>query len=329
MSRASGGGPAAAPAASPPGAIATAHTRAAAIDRVMGWVVRVSALLSVVLVALVVVFIATKARGVLTTPGLLTYFTGIDWQPDGTGFGGDQTFGALLPIIGSLEVVGLALLLAIPLALAIALVLEETNPRIGSRVLRPAIEVFVGIPSVVYGYLGFIALLPLLVHIAPPGGQGNGLLAAGIVLAIMVTPTIATLSADGLRAVPVSLKEASLALGATRWQTIYKVLLPAARANIVSGIVLGLARAMGEALAVAMVIGDVNQLPGFRQYGLRGFITPSTTMTVTITDGVNNLAINPTGTAARYGLALVLLAITFVCIVVVRYVNRAAPRVSG
>ena len=121
-----------------------------------------------------------------------------------------------------------------------------------------------------------------------------------------------------------------MALGATRWQTIHKVLLPAARANIVSGIVLGLARAMGEALAVAMVIGDVNQLPAFKDYGLRGFITPTTTMTVTITDGVNNLAINPTGTAARYGLALVLLAITFSCIVVVRLVNRAGlPRVSG
>lgn len=329
MSPPSAGGATARPAGSPTGTIATASTRAAAIDRVMRYVVLLSAALSVVLIVLVVLFIANKARGTLTTPGLIPFFTSLNWQPDGTGFGGDQFFGGLLPILGSLEVVGLALLLAIPLALAIALVLEETNPVIGARVLRPAIEVFVGIPSVVYGYLGFIALLPLLVHIAPPGGQGNGLLAAGVVLAIMVTPTIATISADGLRAVPRSLKEASLALGATRWQTINRVLLPAARANIVSGVVLGLARAMGEALAVAMVIGDVNQLPGFRQYGLRGFISPSTTMTVTITDGVNNLAINPNGTAARYGLALVLLLITFLCIVVVRFVNRAAPRVSG
>jgi phosphate transport system permease protein len=329
VSRPSTGGAVAPPAGTAPGTIATAHTRAAAIDRVMRYVVVLSAAVSVVLIVLVVLFIATKAKGVLTTPGLATFFTSLNWQPDGSGFGGEQFFGGLLPILGSLEVVGLALLLAVPLALAIALVLEETNPVIGTRFLRPAIEVFVGIPSVVYGYLGFVALLPLLIRIAPPGQGGSGLLAAGVVLAIMVTPTIATISADGLRAVPVSLKEASLALGATRWQTIHKVLLPAARANVVSGIVLGLARAMGEALAVAMVIGDVNQLPGFRDYGLRAFITPSTTMTVTITDGVNNLAINPDGTAARYALALVLLAITFLCIVVVRFVNRAAPRVAG
>jgi len=97
-------------------------------------------------------------------------------------------------------------------------------------------------------------------------------------------------------------------------------------ATIISGVVLGLARAMGEALAVAMVIGDVNVLPPFRTYGLKAFLFPSTTMTVTITDGVNQLAINPDGTAARYALALVLLAVTFSCIGIVRFVNRGSAR---
>jgi phosphate transport system permease protein len=313
--------------ADPPSTRSAVNRRAAGVDRLMRYVVQAAAGFSIILVLLVVVFLSTKAYPVLKTPGLRTFFGSTNWQPDGVGFGNDQTFGALMPIAGSLIVVGLALVFAIPLALATALVLEETNPVIGERYLRPAVELFLGIPSVVYGYLGFIALLPIIERVAPPGKDGSGVLAASIVLSIMIVPTIAALSADGLRAVPRSLKEASMALGATRWQTIRRVMLPAARANIVSGVVLGLARAMGEALAVAFVIGDVNNLPPFREYGLRAFILPSTTMTVTITDGINNLAVNPDGTAARYALALVLLAITFASIMVVRTVNRRAPRV--
>ena len=103
-----------------------------------------------------------------------------------------------------------------------------------------------------------------------------------------------------------------MALGATHWQTMHKVLLPAARASIISGVVLGMARALGEALAVALVIGDVNVLD-VKTYGIRALLKPFTTMTVTITDGVNNITINPQGGAARYMLALVLLVITFMC----------------
>jgi phosphate transport system permease protein len=220
--------------------------------------------------------------------------------------------------------VGLALLLAVPLGLAVAIVIAETNPQVGARFLRPAIETLVGIPSVVYGYAGFLLLLPVLRHLAPPGNDGSGFLAAGVVLGIMVMPTIATLSADAIGSQPSSLKEGSMALGATQWQTISRVLLPAARPGIISGVVLGLARAMGEALAVALVIGDVNRLPDILHHGLAPLVQPGTTMTVTITDGVNNLAINPTGTAARYALALILLIIVFISISIVRRVNRGA-----
>jgi phosphate transport system permease protein len=316
--------------AAPPGGAAARRRRlgAARVDAVMGRVVLGAAALSVLVVVLVVVFLASKAAPVLHTPGLAGFFGSTRWAPDGSGggFGGDADFGALTPILGSLMVVALALVIAVPLALATAIILEETDPVVGARVVRPAVELFVGIPSVVYGYLGFVALLPLLEHLAPPGRQGSGVLAAGVVLSIMIVPTIASLSADGLRAVPRALKEASLALGATRWQTIRGVLLPAARATIISGIVLGLARAMGEALAVALVIGDVNSLPPFATSGAQALLSPTTTMTVTITDGVNQLAINPQGTAARYALALVLLLITFSCIAVVRFVNRDSPR---
>jgi phosphate transport system permease protein len=138
----------------------------------------------------------------------------------------------------------------------------------------------------------------------------------------MVIPTIATISADGFLSVPSALREGSMALGATQWQTIRRVLLPAARPSIISGIVLGFARAMGEALAVALVIGDVNVIPNFAKEGVQALLEPFTTMTVSITDGVDKLAINPDGTAARYMLAVVLLVVTFLSILIVRVVAR-------
>lgn len=310
--------------------------RALGRDRAASFVVAAAAGLSILVIVLVVVFLAVRALPVITSGniGAGQFFTSPHWAPDadvGGGFGDTaSSFGALSPILGSMSVVGLALLFAVPLSLALALALEETNPVIGERYLRPAIELFVGIPSVVYGYLGLTILLPVLARVAPRGADGSGILAAAIVLAIMVTPTITSLSADGIRNVPRPLKEGSLALGATQWQTMYRVLVPAARVSIISGVVLGLARAMGEALAVALVIGDVNVL-NTGAVGREGvgalLLRPFTTMTVTITDGVQNLAINPDGTAARYMLALVLLAITFVCIMVVRLVNRSTAQV--
>ncbi len=296
--------------------------RSRVADRVSRQVLLAGAGINVVLVVLVVVFLLSRAWPTVTKIGLGSFFGSGTWDPDaGIGFGVGM-FGALAPIVGSFAVVALALLIAVPFALAVAVFITDTNPIVGERVIRPAIEVFVGIPSVVYGYLGFITLLPILQHIAPPGRQGSGILAAGVVLAIMIVPTIATISADGLYAVPRALREGSAALGATQWQTIRRVLLPSARASIISGIVLGFARAMGEALAVALVIGDVNVIPNFGKEGLGALLEPFTTMTVAITDGVDKLAINPDGTAARYMLAVVLLVVTFLSIILVRLAAR-------
>jgi phosphate transport system permease protein len=298
--------------------------RSRLLDTISRQVVTAGAAINVVLVVLVMVFLLSRAWPTVNKIGLGTFFGSTDWQPDaGIGFGfGIGTFGALAPIFGSFLVVSLALLIAVPFALAVAIVITDTNPIIGERVIRPAVEVFVGIPSVVYGYLGFIVLLPLLRPLAPPGRNGTGILAAGIVLAVMVVPTIATISADGFLSVPRALREGSMALGATQWQTIRRVLLPSARPSIISGIVLGFARAMGEALAVALVIGDVNVIPNFAREGVRALLEPFTTMTVSITDGVDKLAINPDGTAARYMLAVVLLVVTFLSILIVRVVAR-------
>lgn len=287
------------------------------------------AILSIVIVALVVVFLGIRALPVVREIGLGSFFGSTNWDPDaGIGFGAAGGFGALTPIGGSVVAVTLALVLSVPVALAVALAVAEVEPRLGERVIRPSVEVFVGIPSVVYGWIGLTTLVPMLRHLAGGGNDGSGYLAAAVVLAVMVLPTIATLSADALQALPPSLKEGSYALGATQWQTIRQVLLPAARSGILSGVVLGLARAMGEALAVALVIGDVNRLPDFAHHGLGALVQPGTTMTVTITDGINNLAINPQGTAARYMLGLVLLLIVFTSISVIRALGRRGTAVA-
>jgi phosphate transport system permease protein len=217
--------------------------------------------------------------------------------------------------------VTLALVVAIPMGLALAVIIAETGHRVGERVLRPAIELFVGVPSIVYGYVGLVLLIPQLEKLAPPGKSGEGFGAAAIVLGVMVVPTIATLSADALQSVPASLREGSVALGATSWQTLRRVLIPAARPGIISGIVLGLARAMGEALAVSLVIGNVAQLPDLKG-GAKFLVEPGMTMTTTITDGISNLGANPKAEAARYLLALVLLLITFACVTAVRVAQR-------
>ncbi len=282
--------------------------------------------LSLVVVGLVIAFLTIHAWPGFVHIGLDNFFGSATWDPEGayhtTASGAPFAhFGALTPIAGSMVAVLLALVIAVPVGLALAITIAETGHGVGERVLRPAIELFVGVPSIVYGYIGLILLVPRLQPFAPPGGAGYGFGAAAIVLGVMVVPTVATLSADALQALPPSLREGSVALGATPWQTLWRVLIPAARPGIISGVVLGFARAMGEALAVALVIGNVAQLPQL-QKGLTFLVEPGMTMTTTITDGISNLGANPKAEAARYMLALVLLLITFACVTAVRMAQR-------
>jgi phosphate transport system permease protein len=282
--------------------------------------------LSLVVVGLVIVFLTIGAWPAFVHIGLDNFFGSATWDPEGalnSSANGQPLphFGALTPIAGSVVAVALALVVAIPIGLALAITIAETSRHVGERWLRPAIELFVGVPSIVYGYVGLVLLVPQLARFAPPPYNGQGFAAAAIVLGVMVVPTMATLSADALQAVPASLREGSIALGATPWQTLRRVLIPAARPGIISGIVLGLARAMGEALAVALVIGGVAQPPHLTQ-GIKFLFEPGMTMTTTITDGISNLGANPKAEAARYLLALVLLLITFACVTVIRVAQR-------
>jgi phosphate ABC transporter permease protein PstC len=152
-----------------------------------------------------------------------------------------------------------ALIFGVPLGVACAVYLAEFAPRKAAMVLKPAIELLAGIPSVIYGFLGVIWLAPLIrEHL---GGPGLSILAASIVLAIMILPTIVGISIDALNAVPKNYREGSLALGATAWQTAYHVTLPAARSGILAGVILGMGRAVGETMAVIMISGNMTKIP--------------------------------------------------------------------
>ena len=184
-------------------------------------------------------------------------FAGKEWFPTATPA---PQFGFLPLITGTLWVSFFAILFALPFGLSVAVYMSEVADHRTRSFLKPVIELLSGIPSVVYGFFGLIVIVPLIQKVfnLPVGETG---LAGSIVLAIMALPTIITVSEDAMRNCPRAMREASLALGATRWQTIYKVVIPFSVSRITSGVVLGIGRAIGETMAVLMVTGNAAVIP--------------------------------------------------------------------
>jgi phosphate transport system permease protein len=222
--------------------------------------------------------------------------------------------GAAVYIVGTLAVTLFAIAVGGPFGVAVGVFLAEIAPYRMTHVLKPAIEVMVGIPSVVYGWLGLTLLVPLIrTHTSSP--SGFGLAAAGIVLSIMILPTVITLSEDAFRSVPTALKEGSLALGATRWQTITRVLLPSASSGIAVALILGIARAVGETLAIQMVIGNATQFP-------KGLFSPTAALTTEIVTDMPGATAGSLLEHALFSMAFLLLLIAMVLIVFVRFALR-------
>ena len=235
-----------------------------------------------------------------------------NWNPADDFKGGGQV-GAAIFIVGSIAVCSLALLIATPFALAAAIFMAVISPRISSRLLQPAVEIFVGIPSVVYGWVGLTVLVPAIEK-AFRLQYGFSVLAGGIVLAVMIFPSITSVSADSIRNVPPEFQEAAYGLGSTRWQVISRVLLPSARPGILTGVVLGLARAFGEALAVAMVIGKMKAFPA-------GILSPTNNLTAAIASDMGGATEGGEYNTALWTMALLLLIISFVFILIVRRIS--------
>lgn len=208
---------------------------------------------STAVLALIALFIFKEGVPIMAKMGVGHFLFGREWAPV------QDQFGILTFIIGSLWITFGALVLGVPLGVACAVYLAEFAPRKWVVFLKPAIELLAGIPSVVYGFLGVMWLAPLIRNHL--GGPGLSILAASCVLAIMILPTIVGISVDAIQAVPKNYKEGSLALGATEWQTVWRVLLPAARSGILAGVILGMGRAVGETMAVIMISGNATKIP--------------------------------------------------------------------
>ncbi|MDR2580608.1 MAG: phosphate ABC transporter permease subunit PstC [Fibromonadaceae bacterium] len=185
------------------------------------------------------------------------FFLGMEWLP--TSRPAPQ-FGVVTLILGTLLVSLVAILIATPLGLGVAIYLSELAQSRVRDILKPAIELLAGIPSVVYGFFGLVVLVPI-VQKTFNLNVGETALTGSIILAIMALPTIITVSEDAMRSTPRSMREASLALGATHWQTIYKVIIPYAASGISAAIVLGIGRAIGETMVVLMVTGNAARMP--------------------------------------------------------------------
>lgn len=268
----------------------------------------------IVLITLaIIVFIAGKGiqSFISSDISLWSMLSSKDWNPN------DGKYGALVFIAGSTFVSIGAVLISAPIAIALAIFMNYISPKFGRKVLQPVLEVLVGIPSVVYGLLGVTILIPLLRDSF--GGVGFSLIAGIIVLSIMILPTIASLATDALRGVPPQYLEASYGLGSTRWQAISRVLIPAAKKGILTGIVLGLARAFGEALAVQMVIGNTIKLP-------EGLYSPTSTLTGILTMDMSNTLNGTAWNNALWSLALILLIISFAFILIIRMIGNRGDR---
>ena len=222
-------------------------------EKIIEKILLLIALSSISILALIAFFIFEEGLPLIWKIGPKAFILGERWVPS------QGSFGILPMIAGSFWVTVGALLLGIPLGLACAIFLCEWTPPLAAMVLRPTIQVLAGIPSVIYGFWGLIVLVPLVRNYL--GGPGLSILSGSMILGFMILPTIISISEDSLKALPPYYKAGALALGATHWQTIWRVLIPAARSGIVASIILGMGRALGETMAMIMILGNAVKMP--------------------------------------------------------------------
>lgn len=219
-----------------------------------------AACVSIIAVLLITVFLLVSGVPAIAEIGVFKFLLGTVWQP------GNDIYGILPMILGSLYVTAGALVLGVPIGVLTAIFLSRFASKRMVRLLKPAVQLLAGIPSVVYGFFGLVVIVPLL------GGRGS-MLAASIVLAIMILPTVISVSESSLNAVESSYYEGSLALGATHERSVFSIILPAAKSGVTAAIILGVGRAIGEAMAVIMVAGNQPRMPQGILKGLRTLTT--------------------------------------------------------
>ncbi len=238
-------------------------------ERAIGVILLLTALGALLALGLITVFIFQAGLPMIAEIGLWEFLSGTTWSPTSK----PPQFGILPMIVGSLWVTFGALLVGVPFGLAVAIFMVDLAPPRLAALMRPAVQLLAGIPSVIYGFIGLTFLAPLVR--ATFGGPGLSVLTGAIILGIMILPSVIAISEDAMRAVPGTLRDGALALGATHWQVITGIVLPTARSGIIAGIILGMGRALGETMAVIMMIGNALNIPSSP-------LDPATTLTSNI-----------------------------------------------
>lgn len=286
-------------------------------DRIGSFTVFAAGIFLIVLTITIGVFLLYKGSFTFTQfdHTVTEFLFSGEWKPTDTPDPAARgAVGSAIFILGSLMTCFLGLAIATPFSVGAAVFITEIAPKAGERLFRPAVELFLGIPSVVYGWIGLTVLVPWIRDTFNPPMGGYSVLAAGIVLAVMIFPTITTVSADAITAVPYDYREAAYGLGSTRWQSIYHIVLPAAKKGILTGVILGLARAFGEALAVAMVIGKTRLFPA-------DILSPTSSLTTAITADMGNTTNGGEHNSALWTMALLLFIISMFFIFVIHMIG--------
>lgn len=289
-------------------------------ETVIESLIRTAGVSAIIFVVLIFLFLVREGLPAFFAVGPTNLF-GRRWYPT---FG---LYGTVPLILGSLVVTAGAVVIAVPLGLASAIYIGEVAPEEVRDVLKPAIEVLAGIPSVVLGFLGILVVSPLIRRYT---GAPTGLTAftGSLILAYMSLPTIISIAEDALDAVPKEYRDAARALGATEWQTIWRVVVPAARSGVVTAVMLGVGRAIGETMAVMMVTGNAARIPK----ELTAFLRPIRTMTATIAAEMGEVAQGSTHFHVLFAVGIVLFSMTFIINAVASWVvfrqgRRAEKRV--
>lgn len=272
--------------------------------------IRMAGISAILIIALIFFFLLREGAAAFLDVPLRQLF-GSRWYPI------EDLYGLWPLLVGSFLVTVGAIAIAVPLGLLTAIYLGEFAPPWQREILKPLIEVLAGIPSIVLGFLGWVALAPLIQRLGAPTGLTA--FTGSLILAYMALPTIISITEDALYAVPKEYRDGSLALGATQWQTIWRVVLPAARSGIVVAIMLGIGRAIGETMAVLMVTGNAANVP---ELGPGAVFQPVRTMTATIAAEMGEVASGSLHYSVLFGIGIVLFLITF-------GINSLASRLIG
>jgi phosphate transport system permease protein len=260
-------------------------------EKIVGAVLMLFSVTALVILLLIMLFILDGGLPLFNKVSVFDFLLGDKWMP------AKGLFGASQFIIAALLVTFGAVLISVPLGISCAIFLAEIAPPWAKSIVRPAIDLMAGIPSIIYGVFALIVIVNL-VRVAFNVASGETILAASIILAIMILPIIISISQDSIESVPKLYKEGSYALGATDWQTIRRVLVPAAGPGIIAGIILAMGRAIGETMAVVLVIGNVEKMPS-------GLLSPGETLTSAILLEMGEAVVKSTQYNALFCLGLV------------------------